>query len=60
MASAVSSYLYKAAFGKQHTVKQSINNVLYLGRYEILKGLSYNDFFSISAMAGRYDFTGDN
>jgi len=46
MASAVSSYLYKAAFGKQHTVKQSINNVLYLGRYEILKGLSYNDFFS--------------
>ncbi len=46
MASRVSSYLYKAAFGKQHTVKQSMSNVFYLGRYEILKGLSYNDFFS--------------
>lgn len=46
MASRVSEYLYKAAFGKHHTVKHSMNNIFYLGRYEIMRGLSYNDFLA--------------
>lgn len=42
----VSENLYRAAFGKQHFTKQTINTLFYLGRYEIMKGLSYTDFLS--------------
>ena len=46
MASKVSSSLYKAAMGKQHVTKQSRDNLYYLGRFEITKGLPLNDFLS--------------
>ncbi len=42
-----SESLYRAAMGKQHTVKQSRDIIFYLGRYEIKKGMSYSDFLSL-------------
>lgn len=47
MVSRVSASLYKIAFTKQHTIKQSRNILFMLGRYEINKGLSYGDFFEL-------------
>ncbi len=46
MYASVSNNLYRAAFGKQHFTKQTMNTLFYLGRYEITKGLPYNDFLS--------------
>lgn len=45
MVSRVSQSLYKIAFTKIETIKQSKNILYMLGRYEINKGLSYGDFF---------------
>lgn len=47
MVQKVSAALYKAAMGKQHTIKQSRDILFYLGRYEIVKGMSYGDFFAM-------------
>lgn len=47
MVQKVSEALYKAAMGKQRTIKQSRDILYYLGRYEIVKGMSYADFAEI-------------